>query len=143
MFFRPLLTYFSALLASFFGIFQPTPLVGRISFFNTLRRLILLLNIFLVISIVHECSLPHQQAPAGSRIFNPRISGKRLCKISGSRSFSRRDWPQIFIPVFYQKSVGSRDFLFTLFIGPRSDHSLPMSVTDSLTDSLTTLLKIE
>ena len=33
-----------------------------------------------------------------------------------------------------------------IFIGPRSDHSLPMSVTDSLTDSVhwvTTLLKME
>ena len=27
--------------------------------------------------------------------------------------------------------------LFPIFIGPRSDHSLPMSLTDSLTDSLT------
>ena len=28
-----------------------------------------------------------------------------------------------------------------IFIGPRSDHSLPMSLTNSLTHSLTTLLK--
>ena len=32
---------------------------------------------------------------------------------------------------------------FHFFIGPRSDHSLPMSVTDSLTDSLTTFLKLD
>ena len=30
-----------------------------------------------------------------------------------------------------------------IFIGPRSDHSLPMSLTDGLTDSLTTLLKLD
>jgi len=37
MFFRPLLSYFSALLASFFGIFQPTPPVGRE---NLIRRVL-------------------------------------------------------------------------------------------------------
>ena len=38
MFFRPLLNYFSALLASFFGIFHPTPPVGRI-FFQHLQKI--------------------------------------------------------------------------------------------------------
>merc|ERR1712004_108766 len=37
MFFRPLLAYFSALLSSFFGIFQPTPPVGRE---NLIRRVL-------------------------------------------------------------------------------------------------------
>ena len=32
-----------------------------------------------------------QQAPAGSRIFNPGISGTGFCKIPGSRDFSGRD----------------------------------------------------
>ena len=31
------------------------------------------------------------QAPAGSRIFNPGISGTGFCKIPGSRDFSGRD----------------------------------------------------
>ena len=33
----------------------------------------------------------HSQAPAGSRIFNPGISGTGFCKIPGSRDFSGRD----------------------------------------------------
>ena len=35
MFFRPLLTYLSALLSSFFGIFQPTPPIGVTLFLHT------------------------------------------------------------------------------------------------------------
>ena len=31
------------------------------------------------------------QAPAGSRIFNPGISGTGFCKIPGSRDYSGRD----------------------------------------------------
>ena len=34
-------------------------------------------------------------------------------------------------------------WLIFIFIGPRSDHSLRMSLTDSLTHSLTTLLKLD
>jgi len=33
----------------------------------------------------------YDQAPAGSRIFNPGISGTGFCKIPGSRDFSGRD----------------------------------------------------
>ena len=35
--------------------------------------------------------LYYERAPAGSRIFNPGISGTGFCKIPGSRDFSGRD----------------------------------------------------
>ena len=39
--------------------------------------------------------------------------------------------------ILFNGQVGSILTDLNVFIGPRSDHSLPMSVTDSLTDSLT------
>ena len=40
---------------------------------------------------VNHTILTPGQAPAGSRIFNPGISGMGFCKIPGSRDFSGRD----------------------------------------------------
>ena len=48
----------------------------------------------------------YDQAQAGSKIFNPGISGTGFCIIPGSRDFLGRDWPEIFIPGFHQKSMG-------------------------------------
>ena len=44
-----------------------------------------------------------QQAPAGSRIFNPGISGTGFCKIPGSWDLSSRDYPEILSRDFTKK----------------------------------------
>ena len=53
-----------------------------------------------------------EQAPAGSRIYNPGISGTGFCKIPGSRDFSGWDFPIFLIPGFRKKIVIFRDFHF-------------------------------
>ena len=45
------------------------------------------------------------------------------------------------MPSFHPKLINFWLSQLEVFIGPRSDHSLPMSVTHWLTNSLTTLLK--
>ena len=47
------------------------------------------------------------------------------------------------VSVLYLNVARLRLLFENTFIGPRSDHSLPMSVTDWLTHSLTSLLKLE
>ena len=51
-----------------------------------------------------EIDVGDGQAPTGSRISNPRISGTGFCKILGSRDISGQDQPKTFIPGSCQKT---------------------------------------
>ena len=91
----------------------------------------------------------------GLRVKGEGFPGLEVNKKEGHCISHRACWKHFYLTDSLHKHIKAAKFYqimsvihgqhrpLNIFIGPRSDHSLPLSVTNSLTDWVMTLLKIE